>query len=174
MKTDLGKKMKKIKMVIFDVDGVLTDGQIVLDHEGQEIKKFDVQDGFGIVLLRKVGIKTAIISARQSPAVTVRAEDLKIDRIYQDAYPKLEAYRKLLEEFHLKDEEVCFIGDDLPDLAVLKQAGFSVAVKNAVKEIKGAADYVTKNPGGAGAIREVIEMILKGQGQWNNILKMFS
>jgi len=161
-------------MIIFDVDGVLTDGQIVLDHEGKEIKKFDVQDGFGIVLLRKVGIKTAIISARRSSAVTARAEDLKIDRIYQDAYPKIDCYRKLLEEFHFKNEEICFIGDDLPDLAVLNEAGFAVAVENAVKEVKGVADYVTKNSGGAGAIREVIEMILKGQGKWNAILKMFS
>ena len=174
MKKDLNKKLKKIKLIIFDVDGVLTDGQIVLDHEGNEIKKFDVQDGFGIVLLRKSGIRTAIISARSSSAVAARAEDLKIDKIYQDAHPKIEAYRQLLREFRLKDDEVCFIGDDLPDLAVIRQAGLGVAVNNAVKEVKGAADYVTRNSGGRGAIREVIEMILKGQGKWNGILKIFS
>ena len=158
-------------MLALDVDGVLTDGKIVIDHQGQELKFFDVQDGYAIVQMRKSGFLTAVISARSTPAVTARMQDLKIDKIYQDAYPKLEAYRKLLTEFNLKDEEVCFMGDDLPDLPVLKRVGFAVAVANASGEVKQNADYVTKKRGGAGAVREVIEMILKGQGKWKKIVQ---
>lgn len=165
------RKIRKIKMLALDVDGVLTDGKIVIDHQGQELKFFDVQDGYAIVQMRKSGFLTAVISARSTPAVTARMQDLKIDKIYQDAYPKLEAYRKLLTEFNLKDEEVCFMGDDLPDLPVLKRVGFAVAVANASGEVKQNADYVTKKRGGAGAVREVIEMILKGQGKWKKIVQ---
>lgn len=164
-------RLKKIKLLILDVDGVLTDGKIIVDSKGDEIKIFDVQDGFGLVILRKSGIKTAILTARASRVVTHRARDLKIDKVYQDAYPKLEYYKKLLRLFKLKDEEVCFIGDDWPDIEVLKQVGFAVAVPNAVPEAKNVADYVTKNRGGAGAVREVIEMILKDRGLWPAIMR---
>ena len=161
-------KIQKIKVLVLDVDGVLTDGKIVIDAQGKEIKTFDVQDGFGIVLLGRVGFKTAIISARSATAVTVRAKDLKIDKVYQDAYPKVNAYVKLLNDFKVSDDEVCFVGDDLPDVGVLKRVGFAVAVANAVEEVKKEADYVTKKSGGAGAVREVIELILKNQGKWES------
>ena len=105
-------------MLLLDVDGILTGGQIVLDHQGEEIKFFHVQDGFAMVLIRKQGIKTALLSARTSKAVAARAEDLKVDRVIQNAYPKLSAYQKLIKELKLKDEDVCFMGDDLPDLGV--------------------------------------------------------
>lgn len=163
-------RLKKIKLLILDVDGVLTDGKIIIDSKGEEIKVFDVQDGFGLVILRKSGIKTAILTARASRVVHHRAKDLKIDKVYQDAYPKLDYYKKLLREFKLKDEEVCFMGDDWPDIEVLKQVGFAVAVPNAVPEAKEVADYVTKNRGGAGAVREVIELILKDRGLWPAII----
>ena len=157
-----------------DVDGVLTRGDINVDHKGDEFKVFNVQDGFAIVVFQKAGFKTAIITARSCRAVAARAKDLKINRIFQDAYPKIEAYEKLLQEFDVKDEQVCFIGDDLPDLAVLKRVGLAVAVKNAVDEIKDVAHYVTRKSGGEGAVREVIELILKGNGQWAKILQVFS
>ena len=163
-------RLKKIKLMILDVDGVLTDGKIIMDSKGNEIKVFDVQDGFGLVILRKAGIKTAILTARASQVVRHRANDLKIDKVYQDAYPKLDYYNKLLRHFSLKDEEVCFIGDDWPDIEVLKRVGFAVAVPNAVKEAKEVADYVTRNRGGAGAVREVIELILKTKGLWPAII----
>lgn len=153
-----------------DVDGVLTDGKIVVDAQGKELKFFDVQDGFGLVLLRQAGIKTAILSARSSPAVTARAEDLKIDKICQDAYPKTSAYERLIRESGCTDEQVCFMGDDLPDLPVLKRVGLAVAVPNAMDELKKIAHYVTTRRGGAGAVREVIELILKAQGKWKNIV----
>jgi 3-deoxy-D-manno-octulosonate 8-phosphate phosphatase (KDO 8-P phosphatase) len=122
------------------------------------------------VLLRQAGIKTAILSARSSSAVTARAEDLKIDKICQDAYPKTNAYESLIKELGCTDEQVCFMGDDLPDLPVLKRVGLAVAVPNAMDELKKIAHYVTTRRGGAGAVREVIELILKAQGKWKNIV----
>ncbi len=174
MKQSLKEKIKKIKLLVLDVDGILTNGQIVIDSKGKEIKYFDVQDGFGLVFFRKMGYKTAILSARSAPAVTARAKDLKINKICQNAAPKLPVYKKLLKEFKFKSNQVCFMADDLPDLKVLKQAGFAVTVPNAVKEVKAVADYVTKNKGGEGAIREVVELILKTQGKWKNVLKFCS
>ena len=170
----LQKKLKKIKLLALDVDGVLTDGKIIVNADGLETKEFDVQDGFAIVLLRKAGFKTAIISARSTKAVMFRAKDLKIDKIYQDAYPKLTAYERLLKELHLKDDQVCFMGDDLPDICLLKRAGLAVAVNNAREEVKNFAHYVTKNHGGKGAVREVIEMILKTHGKWQSIVQRFA
>jgi 3-deoxy-D-manno-octulosonate 8-phosphate phosphatase (KDO 8-P phosphatase) len=159
--------LKKIKAVAMDVDGVLTDGRIIIDSNGVETKNFDVQDGFGIVFLKKCGIKTAIISARESGVVAHRAKDLKIDKFYVGVYPKLSAYEDMLDEFKVLDEEVCFIGDDLADLSVMRRCGVSVAVANAVFEIKQIADYVTNREGGRGAVREVVEMILQAQGYWS-------
>ena len=165
------QKIKKIKLLILDVDGVLTDGKIIVDTEGREIKVFDVQDGYGIVFFQKAGFKTAILTARNSKAVTVRAKDLKIHKVYQGAYPKIDGYKKLLKHFKVKDDEACFVADDLTDLAVLKKVGFAVAVANATPEVKRVADYVTKKQGGAGAAREVIELILKSQGKWKSVLE---
>ena len=170
MNKTLKTKLNKIKLLVMDVDGVLTDGKIVVDAQGKELKFFDVQDGFGLVLLRQAGIKTAILSARSSSAVTARAEDLKIDKICQDAYPKTNAYESLIKELGCTDEQVCFMGDDLPDLPVLKRVGLAVAVPNAMDELKKIAHYVTTRRGGAGAVREVIELILKAQGKWKNIV----
>ena len=166
-------RIKKIKVLALDVDGVLTDGKIIFDSQGNETKNFDVQDGFGIVFFRKAGFKTAIITARASKVVTIRAADLNIDKIYQDAYPKINAYEELIRDLKVKDEEVCFMGDDLPDLPVLKRVGFAVSVINAAPEVKKAAHYITKHRGGKGAVREVIELILKSQGKWKRTLAQF-
>ena len=173
MKTHLKEKIKKIKLLILDVDGILTNGNIILDERGKEIKIFDVQDGFGIVLFQRAGLKTAILSARSAGAVTARAKDLKINKICQDAIPKIKEYKRLLRHFKLMDEQACFMGDDLPDLEVLKKVGFSVAVPNAVNEVKRAADYITQCQGGCGAVREVVELILKAQKKWPGILKTY-
>jgi 3-deoxy-D-manno-octulosonate 8-phosphate phosphatase (KDO 8-P phosphatase) len=158
--------LKKIKVVVMDVDGVLTDGRIIVDSNGVETKNFDVQDGLGIVFLKKCGIKTAIISARESGVVAYRAKDLKIDKVYVGVYPKLNAYETMLEEFKALDEEICFIGDDVADLGVMRRCGVSVAVSNAVFEVKQIADYVTVRQGGRGAVRETVELILQAQGLW--------
>jgi len=158
--------LKKIKVVAMDVDGVLTDGRIIVDSNGVESKNFDVQDGFGIVFLKKCGLKTAIISARESGVVVHRAQDLKIDKVYVGVYPKLSAYESMLKEFNVTDQEVCFIGDDLADLVVMRRCGVGIAVANAVFEVKQIADHVTQKQGGHGAVREAIELILQAQGHW--------
>ena len=173
MKKNLKDRIKKIKLLVLDVDGVLTDGRIILDHEGQEIKIFNVLDGFGIVLFKRLGYKTAIISARCAKAVTARAADLGVDKIYQDANPKIQAYQQLLKELDLNDEDVCFVGDDLPDLAILKRAGFAASVPNARPEIKREAHYITKKEAGHGAVREIVELILKTQGKWKEVLERY-
>ncbi len=164
----MNEKIKKIKALVLDVDGILTDGKIIIDSHGEEIKYFDVQDGFGLVLFKKAGFKTAIISAREAKAVTMRAKDLKIDKVYQNAIPKIDAYEKLLKDLNVRDEEVCYMGDDLPDIPVLKRAGLAIAVPNAVAETKRVCNYITRKNGGDGAVREVVELILKTQNKWDS------
>ena len=165
-------KLKKIKVLAMDVDGVLTDGGIIVDSEGREIKRFNVLDGFGIVVAQKSGLKTAIITARLSAPVDFRAQDLRINKVYQDAFPKIKAYEDMLKEFAVTDDEVCFVGDDLPDLSILKRVGFAVSVPNAAPGVKKYADYVTKKTGGNGVVREVVELILTAQGKWKKVLEM--
>jgi len=170
MDSALKEKINKIKVLALDIDGVLTDGKIIVDSRGDEIKNFDVQDGMGMVLLRKAGFKIAIITARNSKPVDFRAKDLQVDKVYQDASPKVEYYKRMLKELEVSDEQVCYVGDDLPDLAVLRQVGFGVTVPNGVEEVKRIADYMTHKPGGHGAVREVVELILKTQGKWDEIV----
>lgn len=160
------ERLKKIKVLILDVDGVLTDGGIIMDANGVETKRFDVQDGMGLVFWKKCGYKSAIISARESKVVAHRANDLKIDKVFVGVYPKITAYESLLKEWNIKDEDVCFIGDDVTDFKVLKRVGFAACVDNAVFEIKSISHYVCSKKGGHGAVREIIELILKAQGQW--------
>lgn len=159
------QKLLNLKAIIMDVDGVLTDGRIVVDGNGVESKFFDVQDGFGVVFAKKCGFKTGIISARPSPVTQVRAKDLGIDAVMM-VYPKINAYEQMKVQWGLTDQEICFIGDDLADLKVLKQVGFAATVSNAVIEVKQVAHYVAAKAGGRGAVREIIELILKAQGKW--------
>jgi 3-deoxy-D-manno-octulosonate 8-phosphate phosphatase (KDO 8-P phosphatase) len=166
----LKKRIQKIKVLVMDVDGVMTHGELVFDGEGREIKSFNVQDGFGIVLLKRTGIKTAIITAGNSKVVRVRAEYLHIDKLYAGVYPKINAYEQMLKDLKVRDDQVCFIGDDLTDCHILKRVGFAIAVKNAVSEVKKISHFITKNCGGDGAVREVIELILKTQGKWTKTI----
>lgn len=163
--------LAKIKVLIVDVDGVLTDGGIIMDVNGVETKRFDVQDGLGLMLWKKAGHKTAIISARMSDVVQHRAKDLQIDKFFVGVSPKLNAYEALLKEWGVKDEDVCFIGDDLPDLGVLGRVGFAASVDNGVFDVKSRVDYVSTKRGGHGAVREIIELILKAQGK--DIVKLY-
>jgi 3-deoxy-D-manno-octulosonate 8-phosphate phosphatase (KDO 8-P phosphatase) len=166
----LKAKIKKIKVLVLDVDGVMTMGELIFDGEGRELKSFHVQDGFGVVLLRRAGIKTAIITAGNSKVVRVRADYLRIDKLYAGAYPKIDAYKKMLKDFNVRDEDVCFIGDDLTDCQILKRVGLSIAVKNAVPEVKKISHLVTERCGGDAAVREIIEIILKTQGKWQETI----
>jgi 3-deoxy-D-manno-octulosonate 8-phosphate phosphatase (KDO 8-P phosphatase) len=165
--------VKDIKIVIIDVDGVLTDGTIYIDAHGAETKGFNILDGTGISYLHRVGIKTAIISGRTSKAVIHRAKELNIVDVYQGVVNKLEAYKEIREKYGLRDEEVCYIGDDLIDLPVLYRVGFPVTVANASPVVKREAAYVTKARGGFGAVREVAEMIIKYQDKGHLIMKRY-
>jgi len=162
------EKAKKIKLLILDVDGVMTDGNIYYGNYGDEIKAFDVKDGFGVVLLDRAGIKIAIITAKKSKIVRLRAKDLGIRYVYED-HMKLRVFTKLLRKFRVEKDEVCFIGDDLVDIPILKCAGLPITVPQGVAEAKEAAVYVTKAEAGHGAVREICELILKSQGKWGEV-----
>jgi len=168
--TKMIQKLKKIKMVIMDVDGVLSDGRIILDSKGCENKIFNVYDGAGIAYLHYAGIKTAIITGRLSKTVTYRARELGIFEVHQDTLEKLNALNKILVKHKLSPDEICYMGDDLPDIPALKKVGFAVAVSNARPEVRKYAHYITRQRGGKGAIREVAEKILKAQDKWKMIL----
>ena len=162
-----------IKLVIFDVDGVLTDGAIVLDYAGGEQKNFNVQDGTGINYLQRGGIRVAFLTGRRSPVVVFRAHELGVEDVIQGAKDKLAPYAKLLEKRGLHDDEVCYVGDDLPDVPVMRRVGLPIAVADARPEVIELAKYVTRAPGGKGAAREVAEKILKEQGLWETIIARY-
>ena len=166
-------RIKKIKMLILDVDGVLTDGRIIWTDSAEEIKFFNVQDGVGIVLAQRVGLKVAIISARKSKVTEIRAKELKITDCYQVTESKLIAYKDLIGKYELTDEEVAYVGDDLHDLPVFRRVGFAVAVANAQEEAKQVAHYITEKNGGEGAVREVVNMILKAKGLWDKAVEKY-
>jgi 3-deoxy-D-manno-octulosonate 8-phosphate phosphatase (KDO 8-P phosphatase) len=171
MKTE---KAKKIRLLAVDVDGVLTDGSIGYGNFGDTYRVFNVQDGFGFVLLHKAGLKSAIISGKSSRGLRQRSKEMKIAVVCQNAADKMKVFRKLLKKFKLKPEEVCYIGDDLLDLAVLKSSGLSVTVPQACGDVRQVVDYVTQKDAGKGAVRETIELILKAQGKWDNIVRYYS
>lgn len=163
-------KIGKIKLFVLDVDGVLTDGRIIFDSEGRELKFFDVQDGLGIRLLKAAGIKTILITLRASKVVERRARDLGVEDFYEGIQPKTRVLKEILEKHKVREEEICYVGDDLVDLGMMKVIGFPVAVMNGCQEIKEAASYITQKTGGRGAVREVAELILRTQGRWHEIL----
>lgn len=165
-RSKLKDKAKKIKLLILDVDGVMTDGRIILDNEGNEIKAFHVRDGHGIKIAMDAGIHVAIITGRKSRVVDRRAKELGIRDVYQKILNKGDTYAEILKKYDLKDEDVAFIGDDINDLPILRKVGFSAAVADADTHIRKIVDYVTKLGGGRGAVRETIETILKAQGKW--------
>jgi 3-deoxy-D-manno-octulosonate 8-phosphate phosphatase (KDO 8-P phosphatase) len=169
MKKNLREKLKNIKMLILDVDGVMTDGRVIMDDSGREIKNFDVRDGHGIKLIQRYGIEVALLTGRKSEAVKHRARDLEIKEVYQKVFNKKEVFAEILRKNKLESSEVAFIGDDIVDIPVLKAAGFSVAVADALDIVKKTVHYVTQNKGGHGAVREVCEMLLQAQGKWPEV-----
>jgi 3-deoxy-D-manno-octulosonate 8-phosphate phosphatase (KDO 8-P phosphatase) len=160
-------------MVMMDVDGVLTDGRIVLDARGGESKSFFSQDGVALRLWSEAGGLSAFVTGRASRAVERRARELEITELSMNSSRKLEAYERICRRHRLSDEEVCFIGDDLVDLAPMRRAGFPVAVRNAVDEVKRVARYVTRLRGGEGAVRETLRHILVAQRRWTGLLRRF-
>lgn len=161
--SEIRAKAKKIKVILMDVDGVLTRGDIIYDSNGLEIKHFNAHDGQGIKLARVAGLKVGIISSRKSGTIETRAAELGMHYLYLGKDKKLRAFQQLKQETGLNSDNFCFIGDDLPDFPVLKEVGLGVAVKNAVPLLRKNADYVTLVGGGEGAVREVVEIILDSQ-----------
>lgn len=157
-------RAKPIKLLLLDVDGVLTDGTIIYTDDGNEIKSFHTRDGLGIRLLQEAGVQVGLITARQSKAVSRRAQDLKLNHVYQKVGNKVEVYERLRQEMKLQAEEVAYMGDDWLDLPLLARVGFAVTVADAIIEVRERVHYVTRNVGGRGAVREICDLIMAAQG----------
>lgn len=173
IKEEIKTRFKKIKLLLLDVDGVLTDGRIVYDSHGRDLKFFDVHDGLGVYVLHKSGIKTVLITAKGSKAIKPRAKDMRVAEVFSDVFPKTKVLDRILKKYKVSLDEICFMGDDLVDLALMRKVGLPVAVANASADIKEAALYITNRLGGRGAVREVAEMILKSQDKWKDILDFY-
>jgi 3-deoxy-D-manno-octulosonate 8-phosphate phosphatase (KDO 8-P phosphatase) len=170
---NINQRAEKVKMLILDVDGVLTDGSIIYDDKGNQLKCFSVLDGMGFALLHQTDIRVSLITAKGSEAVLRRAGEIGAVEVRQNAPDKLTHYTQILEKYKLTDGDVCFIGDDLVDLPVLKRAGLAITVPNACEEVKKSAHYITKKEGGKGAVREVIEIILRAQDKWRKLTAVY-
>lgn len=166
-------KIRKVRLLILDVDGVLTDGRIVIDDAGLESKHFDVRDGHGLKILMRFGIDVVLLTGRRSRAVEHRAADLGITEVHQRIWNKAEVFTDILKRRDITQEETACVGDDLVDIPLLRRAGFSVAVADAVPEARRIADYVTHHKGGRGAVREVCEVILKAQNRWADVAERY-
>lgn len=171
--TDLTQKLKKIKLFVMDVDGILSDGRIIYDSQGSETKAFFVQDGVGLKGLKDFGIQLAIITGRSSPMVERRASELGIDHVIQGRDDKFTQLSRLAQSLGLGLDECAYMGDDLPDLKAIKEAGVGISVPNGCKEAKTAADIVTQKAGGQGAVREACELLLMAQGHYDAFVAQF-
>jgi 3-deoxy-D-manno-octulosonate 8-phosphate phosphatase (KDO 8-P phosphatase) len=163
------ERISPIRLLLLDVDGVLTDGRIVYDANGIESKFFNVKDGCGIKMLQRASIAVGIISGRGSQVVANRAAELGITHVYQKSLDKLAPYREILEKTGLSDHQVAYMGDDVVDLPLLRRVGFSAAPADAVPEVRSRVHFVTNNAGGWGAVREVCDLLLKEQGAWEEV-----
>lgn len=162
---EIGEKIQRIKMLIIDVDGVMTDGGIILGSGSIELKRFHVHDGMGITLAKAAGLMVGILTSRNSEVVRRRANELGIDEVQQGFFHKEEGYQAILEKYGLRDGEVAYIGDDILDIPILRRAGFSICVADGADETKQVSHYITQKRGGEGAVREVVEMLLNGLGK---------
>jgi 3-deoxy-D-manno-octulosonate 8-phosphate phosphatase (KDO 8-P phosphatase) len=170
-------RARHIKLLLLDCDGVLTDGGLHYNFDGKRVlegaKVFHIQDGQGLKLAREAGLKLGIISGRISPALTARARELQIDRLHQGIDDKLSVYEQIKIDDGFSDDQIAYVGDDLPDLPVMRRVGLAIAVADAVDEIRECAHFVTNKPGGRGAARETVELILKAQDKWRELLQRF-
>jgi 3-deoxy-D-manno-octulosonate 8-phosphate phosphatase (KDO 8-P phosphatase) len=165
--------LNRIKLLLLDVDGVMTDGRIIYLNDGGEAKAFDVKDGHGLKLIQRAGIKVGIITGRQSDIVARRAAELGIELVYQGAKDKMQPFMEILEKLGLKASEVAYVGDDLVDLPVMRLVGFSATVADASDDIKPYVDLVTSRPGGRGAVREVCDLLLKQSSLWTSVTSRY-
>lgn len=164
---------KDVKLLILDVDGVLTDGSIILDNEGNELKLFNVRDGHGIKMLVRAGVQVALITGRHSRVVERRARELGITEVYQRCHIKTVAFDHLIEKYGITEKEVAYVGDDVVDIPIFKRVGISIAVNDAADEARDHAAVVTRHPGGKGAVREVCDFLLKAKGLWESVTKEY-
>lgn len=171
-------RARPIKLLLTDCDGVLSDGGLHYNFDGKRVleaaKVFHIRDGQGLKLAREAGLKLGVISGRVSPSLTARARELQIDHLHQGIDDKLSVYEQIKTGEQLTDEQIAYIGDDLPDLAVMRRAGLAIAVADAVDEIREAAHFVTSKAGGRGAVREAIELILKAQDKWDAVIQNYA
>ncbi len=165
--------LARIKLLLLDVDGVMTDGRIVLDDNGVESKFFNVRDGHGLKMLQRAGLRVGILTGRKSRVVDLRAAELGVEIVFQGAKNKLEVYERMLAEQSLTDEEVAFAGDDVIDLPVLRRVGLALAPADAVDEVREVVHYVCRAAGGHGAVREIVELLLRGQGLWEQAMARY-
>lgn len=163
-----------VQLLVLDVDGVLTDGGVIRDDAGQQIKRFHVRDGAGIVMWRRLGKDVAIITGKESAVVSHRAEELGIEHVHQNVGHKLDSFKDLCEELGVSANQVAYIGDDLPDLPVMKRVAVPIAVADAAEEVRAIAKYVTRYPGGYGAVRDAIEWLCKEMNLWESVLERFA
>ncbi|MCK4536589.1 MAG: HAD-IIIA family hydrolase [Desulfuromonadales bacterium] len=169
----MAEGLAHIRLLLLDVDGVMTDGRIIYDDQGRELKAFDVKDGHGLKLVQRAGIKVGIITGRQSEVVAKRAAELGIGLVYQGAKDKLVPFREILSKLQLTARETAYVGDDLVDLPILFQVGFSATVADAVDDVKSEVDLVTRRPGGRGAVREVCDYLLRESGRWDEVTQRY-
>ena len=166
----VSEKASRIRLVLLDVDGVLTDGRIILNDRGEQTKSFDVKDGMGLKMLKSCGVAVAIATGRKSRVLEQRAKELGIEDVYQGVTDKKRLCKQLKTAKGLKTEAVCSVGDDLPDLGMFAESGLRIAVADAVREVCESADFITTHKGGFGAVREACELVLKSQGKWEAAL----
>ncbi|MCX5830426.1 MAG: HAD hydrolase family protein [Deltaproteobacteria bacterium] len=165
----LQEKIKPVRVLILDVDGVLTDGEIIIDDAGRETKHFNVRDGHGLIMLMRYGVEVVLLTGRTSQVVSHRALDLGIKEIYQGVFNKLTVFEEILRKKNISPAATAFVGDDVVDVPVLRRVGFSATVADASADLKNVVDYVTEQKGGRGAVREICEIILKAQGKWPEV-----
>ena len=170
---EIAKRARKIRLILTDCDGVLTDGSLYYTANGEAAKVFYIHDGLAFKLARQAGIKIGIISGRKSVALELRASELKVDYLYHGNDAKLAAYEEIRAAENLRDEQIAYLGDDLHDLPLLHRVGLAIAVADAVAEVKAAAHSITERNGGRGAFREAVELILKAQDKWEALMKPF-
>lgn len=170
----LEARCQEIELILADVDGVLTSGRIIFNNQGIETKQFHIRDGLGIRLWQRAGYRFGLITGRSSHAVKIRAAELGIEIVRQAAEDKLPVAQEILGQLKLEPRQACYIGDDLPDVPLMRLVGLAVAVADACEETRAAAHHVTALPGGLGAVRETIEMILKAQGRWNDLTQKYT
>ncbi|MCD6533595.1 MAG: HAD-IIIA family hydrolase [Deltaproteobacteria bacterium] len=167
------EKILPIKALIMDVDGVLTDGRIIIDSNGVESKQFDVRDGHGLKMLARSGVSLALLTGRRSPVVGYRAAELGIDIVFQRCHDKLKAFRQICRRLGLNDHEIAYIGDDVVDISVLLKVGFAATVADADPELVAVVDWQSSRPGGRGAVRELCQLIMQTQGTWDKAMARY-